>query len=167
MDIKTTLEKSINRQIQMELASFYAYLGMEAWFEEKALSGFAHWMRLQSSEEHEHAMKFFTYLHDRGGSVTLFGLDKPKMDFASPLEVFQASLAQERAVSASIYEIYEEAHDQKDFATVSFLKWFLDEQVEEERSTSDMVQRLEFAGDSPEAIFLLDKEAGQRGGGGS
>ncbi|TVR50533.1 MAG: ferritin [Puniceicoccaceae bacterium] len=162
MNITQPVQDIINRQINMEFNSAYSYLAMAAYFESRALQGFAKWMRLQSEEENVHAMKFFDYLHDRGGQVTLLEMPKPRIDFSSPLEVFQVSLDQEEKVTASIYDIYELAHNERDYATVSFLKWFNDEQVEEERSAADMVQRLELAGDNPEALLLLDQMAGQR-----
>ena len=162
MKIKKSIEKALNDQIRMELSSAYTYLSMAAYFERRAFNGFAQWMRLQREEEHGHAMRFYDYLHDRDGRVELQAIDKPEHDFSSPLDVFERSLAQEREVTASIHSLYDLAVKEKDHATVSMLKWFVDEQVEEEKSVQDMVDRLKLAGDHPGALLILDKEAGQR-----
>ncbi len=165
MKIKKNVEKAINDQIAMELASAYTYLSMAAYFDRCAFNGFAHWMRLQRDEEEQHAMRFYNYLHDRDGKVELQALDKPPHDFTSPLKVFELSLESEKKVTASIHGLYELAQKEKDHATVSMLKWFIDEQVEEEKSALEMVDKLKLAGDHPGALLILDKEAGQRSGG--
>lgn len=162
MTISKALQTIINKQISQEFESFYTYLAMAAYFENRALNGFAKWMRMQSHEEYEHALKFFDYLNDRGGRAELLTIPQPPVEFDSPLGVFQQSLEQEQRVTESIYEIYQMAHQERDYATVSFLKWFSDEQVEEERSAADMVERLKLAGEDPQALLFLDSEAGRR-----
>lgn len=164
MKISDKVQKAINDQINMELDSEYTYLAMAAYFDRNAFNGFAHWMHLQSQEEHEHAMRFYHYLHDRDGRVELQALEKPSSDFASPLEVFKQSLENERKVTKSIYDLLELAQKEKDHATVSMLKWFIDEQVEEEKSAGDMVDKLTLAGDHPGSLLILDQEAGNRSG---
>ena len=162
MKISKTIQEALNRQINLEQASAHAYLAMAAWFEQRALSGFGRWMRLQSEEETGHAMKFLDYLLDRDGTVQLLAIPEPVGSFDSPLGAFKASQEQERSVTASIYELYDLAHGEKDYATVSMLKWFVDEQVEEEKSVADMVDRLKLAGDRPDALILLDSMAAKR-----
>jgi len=162
MKLSSTLEKALNKQIGMEFASAHAYLSMSAYFEREAWDGFAAWMAMQSGEERIHAMKFYHYVLDREGSVKLPQIPAPDCEFKSPLDVFKASLSQEREVSASIYGLYKLAHDEADYATVSFLKWFVDEQVEEEKTVSDMIDKLKRAGDNNEAMLMLDRLAGER-----
>ncbi len=154
----------MNAQISLELSSSYAYLGMSAHFEHAGYPGFAAWMRLQGEEERSHAQKFFDYVLDRGGRIELQQIDAPLVAYASSLAAFEASLTQEQSVSAAICGICELAQASKDFPTLSFLKWFLDEQVEEEKTAGDMVARLKLAGDAPGALFQLDREAGGRAG---
>lgn len=146
----------------MEFHASYSYLSMAAYFEANSWDGFASWMSLQSDEERVHAMKFYTYLLDRGATVSLPAIEAPRRDFSSPLEVFEASLEQEQAVTASINRLYKIAHECDDYATVSFLKWFVDEQVEEEKAVSDMIEKLGRVGDNPDAMLLLDSLAGER-----
>jgi len=162
MKLSTKLEKVLNDQINLELCSAYAYLGMAAYFETTPFTGFAAWMRVQSREEIGHANRFFKYIVERGGKVTLGALAAPKMDYKSPLEVFKASLGHEQKVSAAICAIYEQAAAEKDYPTLSFLKWFLDEQVEEERNVTEMLARLELANDNRGALYQLDAQAGRR-----
>jgi len=112
----------------------------------------------QAEEEQVHAMKFFDFIIDRGGRVTLQSIDEPPVSFGTPLEAFEASLAHERFISASIEGIYEEA----DRTTQAFLDWFLTEQVEEEKTVSSIVESLRLAADSGPALLLLDRELGAR-----
>lgn len=164
MNIDKSVTDALNKQINLEFAAAYIYLSMAAYFEDKAFTGFARWMRLQSQEENGHAMRIFDYLHDRGARVDLLAIEKPAHDFSGPLDAFQQALGHERKVTACIHSLYELAHEKKDYATVSMLKWFVDEQVEEEKSASDMVDRLKLAGENPNALLLLDRLAGQRAG---
>ncbi len=163
MNLSAKLENALNDQLNLELISAYAYLGMAAYFQSSPFTGFGKWMELQSKEELEHAHKFFNYLGERNGKVRLKALPEPKASYQSVLEVFQTSLGHEQKVSAAICAIYELALAEKDFATLSFLKWFLDEQVEEEKSVGEMVAKLELVGDNRNGLFHLDKLAGKRG----
>ena len=162
MKLSATLEQALNNQISLELSSAYAYLGMAAYFEQTPFSGFAAWMKFQSKEEVGHAMRIFKYLSERNGKTTLQAIAQPKSVYASALEAFQTSLQHEQKVSASICSLYDAAMAEKDFPTASFLKWFLDEQVEEEKSVGDLVAKLELIGDNRNGLFQLDHHAGKR-----
>lgn len=162
MKLTPALEAALNEQINLEFASAYSYLGMAAYFEHVGFSGFAQWMRLQGAEEFGHANKFFDYVVDRGGRVRLQALATPQAEYAKPLAAFQASLEHEQKVSAAIGGLYELAMREKDFATLSFLKWFLDEQVEEEKTVSDMVARLQLIGENHNGLYHLDRLAAKR-----
>ncbi len=162
MKLHAEIEKILNEQINHEFYSAYAYLAMAGWFEHQSLGGFAAWMTLQGREELGHALKFRRYLCDRGGRVVLLQLAQPKGDFKSPLEVFELSLQQEQQVSSLIDRIYDLAVKHKDHPTTSFLRWFLDEQVEEEKTVHDMIAKLKLAGDNASGLFLLDQQAGER-----
>ena len=162
MKLSNKLEKAINEQINLELSSAYAYLGMAAYFNQTPFSGFARWMDLQSGEEIGHAHKFFDYVVERGGKVSLKAIGEPKCEFKGPLEVFQAALAHEQRVSAAIAGLYELAQAEKDYATAAFLKWFLDEQVEEERNVTDFIMKLELAGDHVSGLIQIDRLAALR-----
>jgi ferritin len=162
MDISIELEKAINEQIGIEFAASYAYLSMAAYFERNAFDGFSKWMHLQSEEERMHAMKFYQYLIDRGGVARIPSIPAPEWDFDSVIKVFEASLDQEREVTRHIYDLYKIAQNESDFATVSFLKWFVDEQVEEEKNVSDMIDKLKMAHGNPDSLLLLDRYALER-----
>jgi len=162
MKLSTKLEKALNDQINLEFASAYAYLGMAGYFESTPFAGFACWMHLQSKEELGHAQRFFKYINERNGRVELKAIAEPRNEFKTPLDAFRASLVHEQRVSASICAIYEMAQAEKDYPTLSFLKWFLDEQVEEEKSVSDMIAKLELVGNNNNGLFHLDKLAAKR-----
>jgi len=163
MKLSSKLERVLNDQINLELSSAYAYLGMAAYFDQTPFTGFAQWMHLQTKEELDHADRFFKYIVERGGKVTLLPIPQPKCEYKSPLEAFKASLGHEQKVSAAICAIYDLAGTEKDYPTLSFLKWFLDEQVEEESNVSEMLAKLELVGDNRNGLFQLDKLAGKRG----
>ena len=162
MKLSNKLEKALNDQINLEFVSAFAYLGMAAYFDHTAFTGFGRWMQLQSGEELGHAHRFFKYVVDRGGRVTLGAIPQPKSDYKSPLEAFKASLAHEQKVSAAICAIFELATAEKDYATLSFLKWFLDEQVEEEKTVSEIIGKLELVGDSHSGLYQIDQQAARR-----
>jgi ferritin len=156
------VEDAMNEQIRNELFSAYQYLSMAAYCESENLPGFAQWMRAQAREETEHAMKFYDFILDRNGRVVLEGIDGPLVQFGSPLEVFEKALEHERRVTAMINDLYGLAARENDYASQTFLQWFVAEQVEEEKNTGDVVETLRMVGDKSEALLLLDRELGQR-----
>jgi ferritin len=160
--ITKTMQDAINDQIHKELYSSYLYLSMAAYFEDKNLSGFAHWMRVQEAEEREHAMKFYDFLLERGGKVVLKTLDAPKTEWSSTLEVAEEVAAHEAKVTASIYALYETALKEKDYPAQIMLQWFITEQVEEEKNAADIVANLKLIEDRGTAIFVLDHQLGKR-----
>ncbi len=152
----------INKQINHELYSAYLYLSMSAYFEGQNLPGFANWMRVQFHEEQEHGLKFYDYVHDQGGKVSLEAIEAPKVDFASPLEVFQLALAHEQKVTGLIKNIYKAALEEGDVATQIFLQWFISEQVEEEKNAAQIVDLLGKIGPSVGSLYQVDHQLGKR-----
>lgn len=155
------IEQAMNRQMMMEIESSYTYLAMSARCESLALPGFAAWFRAQSGEEWAHAMKFYDWILDHDATATLDAIAAPKVDFASPLEAFEAALEQEQAVTRSINEVYGLSGEEKDFASQSFLNWFVTEQVEEEKTVRDILDWLRRIGDSGYGLYLMDRELAQ------
>ncbi|MEZ7957021.1 MAG: ferritin [Rubritalea sp.] len=160
--IKEQLINAINAQICQELTASYSYLGMSTYFDELSLDGFSGWMQNQHSEEHEHAMKLLNYLQDRGGRVQLASIPSPQIEFSSILEVFEISLQMEIENTSSINKLYELATEQNDHATKSHLQWFLDEQVEEEKSMEDIIANLKLIGDDKAGLLYLNDKLGNR-----
>ena len=163
MIMSKELQDAYNDQIALEFASSYAYLQMAAFFDNANLPGFSHWMRMQAEEERAHAMKFFDFVLDRGNEVELRAVAAPASDFTSPLSVFQASLGHEQKVSAAIRALYAQASAANDYESFALLQWFIDEQVEEEATVSELIEQLTMAGDNGAALLLLDRELGGRG----
>ena len=157
-----SMQDAMNEQIRNEFFSAYQYLSMAAYCETANLPGFAHWMRTQAQEEKEHAMKFYDFILERGGQVELRAIEDPRIEFGSPLEVFEGALEHERKVTAMINDLYALAMEERDYASQTFLQWFVTEQVEEEKNAGDVVETLRMIGGSNEALFLLDRELGQR-----
>ncbi len=162
MTLGAAVQEALNAQIKHEFDSAYIYLSMAAYCESANLPGCAHWLSVQAGEEVEHAMKFYAFIHDRGGRVQLRALDQPPTDFGSVLGVFEGALAHERKISGLINHLYGLAAREQDYASQAFLQWFVTEQVEEEKITSQVVERLKLAGDAKHALLLIDRELGER-----
>jgi len=158
------MQDAMNEQINKELFSAYLYLSMAAYFEDKNLPGFAHWMRLQANEEREHAMKFYDFVLERGGKVTLKAIDAPKTEWTSSLEVAEEVAAHEAKVTASIYALYELALKEKDYPAQVMLQWFVSEQVEEEKNAAEIVANLKLIEEHGTAVLMLDHRLAKRGG---
>jgi ferritin len=137
---------------------------MAAYFTDKNLDGFAHWMHLQADEEYEHAMKFYDFILDRGGRVYLKAIDAPATDWKSNLEVAEEVAAHEAKVTASIQDLYELALKEKDYAAQVMLQWFITEQVEEEKSAADLVAKLKLIEERGTAVLMLDHRLSKRKG---
>lgn len=162
--LSQSVQDALNNQINLEFASAYAYLAMSGYFESANLTGFAGWMRVQYQEELTHALRLFDYMHDRGGTVRLDAIAEPKAKFKSALEAFEAALAHEQKVTASIHNLYALAAKENDYATQTMLQWFINEQVEEEKNVGQVVDWLKMGGDSPVTLLMLDQKLGARGG---
>jgi ferritin len=162
MNLSPDLTKLLNDQINNEMAASYSYLAMAAWFEQTPYVGFAQWMSTQSREETVHALKFYQYLVNRDARVELKPIAKPEHHFKSPQDVFIHSLKQEEEVTTQINDLYEVAEKVRDHASKNLLLWFLNEQMQEEKSVRDMLDRLKLAGDDPASLLVLDREAGAR-----
>ena len=160
--IKKEVLKSINDQINAESYSAYLYLSMSAYFEEMGLSGFANWMKIQYQEESAHALKFFNYLIERNGKVSLKAIAQVPVEFNGIIEVFENTLTHEIHVTALINNLMDVAVAASDHATQSFLKWFVDEQVEEEANVEKILATLKLINGQGNGIFMMDREMSQR-----
>ncbi len=160
--LNSEIQQALNDQIQKEFHSAYIYLSMSAYFEAENLAGAASWMRKQAGEEQEHALKIFDFILDRGGHVVLQAIGQPAVDFASPLAVFEDAYAHERKVTQSIHDLYALALRQNDYPTQVMLQWFIDEQVEEEKTSSAIMAQLKMVGDSPAALLMIDRQLAAR-----
>lgn len=163
--ISKTIQNAINDQIKHELASGYLYLAMAAHFEAANLPGFAAWMRKQSEEEQSHAMKFYAYLHDRGGRVELQAIEQPPKEWKNTMAVFENVLAHEQKVTGLIHKLYALAVKENDYGTQVQLQWFITEQIEEEKNATLIIEQLKMIEDRGTAVLFLDKQLAKRGQG--
>jgi ferritin len=160
--IKKEVLDAMNEQINAETYSAYMYLSMAAYFEEKSLSGFANWMKVQYQEEAAHALKFFNYVTGRSGRVVLKAVQQVPVEFDGIVDVFEKTLAHEIHVTSLINNLVDVAISVSDHATQSFLKWFVDEQVEEESNVEKILQTLKLINGQGDGIFMMDREMSQR-----
>jgi len=160
--ITKKIEQALNDQVNAEFYSAYLYLSMNSYFESINLPGFANWMLIQTQEELTHAMKIYNFVNERGGRVTLKSIEQPPTEWDCPLAVFQATYEHEQKVTGLINNLVNLAIEEKDHATNSFLQWFVNEQVEEEKNAGDLVGKVKLVETSPQALYMLDKELAQR-----
>ncbi len=164
MKLPDELERALNAQVTMELASAASYLQMSAFFSHENLDGMSRWMRTQAEEERSHADRFLDFILDRGGQALIGEVEAPRSEFTGPADAFAAALAQEEAVTVAIHDLYRLADKLGDLASFPFLQSFIAEQNEEEAMVGSIVDRLRLAGDQSGAIFILDHELGTRQG---
>ena len=148
----------LNQQINKELYSAYLYLDMSNFYDEMDLDGYANYYMIQAQEERDHAMLFMKYMQNNGLKITLEAIDKPDKTFETVLDPLVIAAEHERYVTSLINEIYHEAHQAKDYRTMKFLDWFVDEQGEEEDNADSMVNRYKLFGADPKGLYLLDQE---------
>jgi len=161
--ISKTMQDAINAQINKEMFSSYLYLSMAAYFENTGLSGAAKWMYVQSGEETEHAMKFFAHLIDRGGKVELAAIATPETAWAGPMAAFKAVSEHEQMITKSIYDLYEVALAEKDYPAQVLLQWYINEQVEEEKNATQVIESMSRIEAHETAILQLDHQLAKRG----
>lgn len=162
--LSNKMEDVLNEQIKNEFFSSFLYLSMSAYCDAQNLPGFAHWLHLQSQEEYAHAMKIFDYIQDREGKVVLKAIEQPASEFGSLVKIFEETLAHEKLVSKMINNLYAMAIEEKDYPTQVMLQWFINEQVEEEKTASDILAQVKMIGDNTSALIVLDQQlAGRRG----
>ncbi len=160
--IKEAMQTAINQQITKEMFSSNLYLAMAAYFQRINFNGFANWMRIQAQEEMSHALKFFDYVLNRNGEPVISAIEAPGTNWKNPLDCFEAALHHEEMITESINNLADLAIKEGDHASLILLQWFVNEQVEEEATSNDIVDRLKLAGDSKSGLFILDNELKQR-----
>jgi ferritin len=163
LSLSKTVQDAMNEQMKQEFYAAYLYLSMSAHCSATNFPGFAKWLRIQAREEVGHAMRIYDYLDDRGGRVVLQAVPQPATEFASILSLFEQARDHERKVTGMINRLYELVDQEKDYASHPFLEWFLTEQIEEEKQSTQIVESLRLAGDHPGAMLMLDREMGARG----
>ena len=160
--LSKTIEDAINAQVNAELWSAYLYLSMAHNFEADGKSGIANWFKVQFKEEQAHAEIFMNYINQRGGRVWLKPIDAVETEWATPLDAFKATLEHERKVTAMINNLYALAEAEHDYATREMLNWFISEQVEEEESAQQLIDKFSLIGNDGMGIYMLDQELASR-----
>jgi ferritin len=163
--ISQTMQDALNAQINLEQYSAQLYLAMGAHCTGRSFKGFAQWLAVQASEETAHAAKLISFLLDRGGRLELKAIAAPPTDFGGVIQVFEATLAHEKAITGRISALFEQARNEKDYASEIALQWYVTEQVEEEAHVGEIVDHLRAVGDQGGGIWYLDSKMGKRGRG--
>ncbi len=156
------IENALNGQLNAELYSSYLYMSMNAYFKSVNLDGFANWMHYQAQEELTHALKFYDFIIQRGGKVSLKKIDAPPVKWDSPVAIFEGTLEHEEKVTGLINDLVELALSERDHASHIFLQWFVSEQVEEEENVSGVLEQLRLMGEAKGGLFMIDRELAKR-----
>ncbi len=160
--VSEKLAKALNEQMNFEFESANVYLAMAAYCASESLDGFANFFLVQAEEERFHAMKFFDFINDIGHRVTIQGMTEPSNEYNSVLDTFEQGLAHEKLVTKKIYNLADIALNEREHATMAFLKWFIEEQVEEEANFDTIIQKLKRIENDSNAFFMLDSEFAAR-----
>ncbi len=162
ISLSDKMVKALTRQMNREIYSGYLYLGMAAYADSIGLKGFANWFKGQFKEELEHGMRFYEYINSQGARVMLEDIEAPPQDFNSGPELFEKTLAHEKAVTNLIHELVNMAIQENDTDTVNFLQWFVKEQVEEEATPANIIKRIEKEGRDRQGLKRVDEFLGKR-----
>lgn len=160
--LSKNLQDAINAQVNAEMWSAYLYLSMSVDAEAKGFKGVSNWFYVQFREEQDHARILMNYVLARGGRVKLAPIAEVKTSWDSQLEAFEDTLVHERKVTALINNLYDLAIAEKDHATSSMLKWFIDEQVEEEENAASIIESLKQVESNKLGLYMIDKELAAR-----
>lgn len=160
--LSNKLLDALNEQVNYEFYSSYSYLAMASYSESLDLPGFANFFRVQAQEELFHAMKFYDYIYQKNGNVTLKAIDQPLLNFESIIHAFETGYEHEQGVTKRIYALTDLATEEREHSTISLLKWFIDEQVEEEDTFNKLIKKLKRSIENPAALYMLDDELAQR-----
>lgn len=160
--ISKEMQERLNKQLNNEFYAFYLYLSMSAYCTNISYDGFARWFSLQSDEERGHAMRIYRYLLDQDAPIKLLPIDQPPSDFKSLVDVIEQTLANEQKVTKQICELASFAQKDNDFATATFLQWFITEQIEEESLVRNVLDQIKRIQNSNEGLMILDRELGSR-----
>lgn len=152
------MEQELNKQVNAEIWSAYLYLSMSSYFQNIGLAGFSNWMRVQYQEEMSHALKFFDYINERGGQAKLEPIAAVPSSWENAMAAFMETKKHEEHVTSLINNLMNVAIEEKDHASVSMLKWFVDEQVEEEANVQEILDQLKWIGNQGNGLFMIDRE---------
>jgi ferritin len=162
--ISKKMQAALNEQVNKEFYSAYMYLAMSAYCNTIGLPGFAHWMRMQYEEENMHVTRMYDYILDQGGEVHLTTIEEPPKEYGTPLEVFEKTLEHEQYVTSLIHKLMDHAIEERDYATQTFLQWYVTEQVEEESNVNDILAPLRMVGEDKGGLMMIDQQLANRQG---
>lgn len=160
--ISKKMQDALNEQVNKEFFSAYMYLAMSGYCNTLGLPGFAHWMRMQYEEEIMHVTKMYDYIQNQGGEVHLMAIEQPEKEYGSPLNIFEETLKHEQYVTSLIHRLMDLAVEERDYATQTFLQWYVTEQVEEESNVNDIVSPLRMVGEDKGGLMMIDQQLGGR-----
>ena len=160
--LSKNLLNELNEQVNFEFYSSYIYLAMAGYCESIDLVGVGNFFRVQAKEELDHAMKLYDYVYQKNGHIELKAIEKPEADYDGIINVFERAYEHEQLVTRKIYALADIAHEEREHATMSLLKWFIDEQVEEENNFNNLLRKIRRVEDNPAGLYLMDDELAKR-----
>lgn len=155
------MAEELNKQLNREFYSAYFYLSMSAYSDILGFKGCASWFMMKNHEETQHAMKIYKYILEQGSQINLLPIEQPPTTFANILAMFEETLTHEQGVTKSFNELMDIAVSKKDHATQIFLQWFITEQIEEEATVDEIINKFKMVGERGDALFMIDNQLGQ------
>lgn len=160
--ISEKMEQALNEQVNQEFYSAYLYLAMSSYCNTIGLPGFSHWMRMQYEEENMHVTKMCDYILNQGGALHLKAIQEPEQEFGIPLDVMKKTLEHEQMITGLINKLMDLAVEERDYATQTFLQWYVTEQVEEESNVNDILAPLRMVGEDKGGLMMIDQQLSAR-----
>ncbi len=152
------VEEALNKQIELEHFSSQLYLAMASWAEKSGFNGSANFLYEHSDEEREHMLKLFHYVNDRNGHAIVPKVEQPELEYKSIQDVFKEIFEHEKMITAAINDLVGLCYEEKDFTTVSFLQWYVEEQIEEESLFSNILDKFNLLGGDKAKMYMFDNE---------
>ncbi|HHF2231355.1 TPA: non-heme ferritin, partial [Haemophilus influenzae] len=152
--------KLLNDQMNLEFYSSNLYLQMSAWCDQKGFEGAAKFLSVHATEEMQHMRKLFTYLNETGSRAIISAIEAPAHEYKSLKEVIETTYEHEKLITSKINELVGKTFEEKDYSAFNFLQWYVEEQHEEEKLFSSILDKLNLLGEDGKSLFLIDKDLG-------
>ena len=135
--------KLLIAQVASELSAHQTYMGISLHFARESLGGWAKFFHDQATEEAEHGWKIISFLLDNDVEFPLPPVPGAPTSYPSARAAVEVAQASEAKVTAQFEALANAARDAQDNRTLQFLQWFIEEQVEEERTMAALLDLID------------------------
>lgn len=150
------VQEILNVQVEKEGYSSNLYLAMASWAESEGYAGISQWLYAQAEEEHMHMLKLIHYINDSAGNAIIPAFRQPPVSYSDVRKMFEQVYAHEQHITASISEIVSVTIAEKDYTTNHWIQWYVNEQIEEEKNSRSILDKLKLLGN--ESLYNFDRD---------